>query len=186
MHNIFHTVHDNLCDERVKNFRLPHATCRMPHAACTACALCLAFGLIARRCSVSWPKATHQLLSAIIKATATAAPACLGLTKFKFSTQRAQTRPCTTPSGRTLANSSAVRHLCGNFCILLFSFYATIYTHNCVCVRVCGCASLKLHKNVSVQPHQVYVMLCPAMQIIPVIKANRTQRDTPPHRPART
>lgn len=140
-------------------FRMPHATRHM--RACTACmpvllacAVCVAFGLIARRCSSSsshgsdsWPKGWHQLLSAIIKAAAATATAfataavCLGLTKFKFTTQR---RPDLAsalhpPPGRRELECS------GTFVwqVLLFLLsLCYLYPHLCVCARECVCVPL--------------------------------------------
>lgn len=158
---------------------MPHATRHM--RACTACmpvllacAVCVAFGLIARRCSSSsshgsdsWPKGWHQLLSAIIKAAAATTAAfataavCLGLTKFKFTTQRRPDLASALQPPPGGGNSSAVGHLCGKF---YFSFcLCAIYTHICVCVCVCVCASVCVCRFKvtlgQVQPHQVYVML---------------------------
>lgn len=131
---------------------MPHATCAPALPVLLACALCIVFGLIARRCSSSsshgsdsWPKGWHQLLSAVIKAAAaaaasfataaTAAAVCLGLTKFKFTTQRSTDLASAPTPSLGGGNSSAVRHLCGKFHFFLLSLYY-LYPHLCVCV--CG------------------------------------------------
>lgn len=166
----FSTLHDNLCGERLKNFahHMPYATCHM--RACTAClpvllvcAVSAAFGLIARRCSSSsnshgsdsWPKGWHQLLSAVIKAAAAAAFAfaataatgaagaavCLGLTKFKFTTQRRTDLASALHPPLGGGGSSAVGHLCGKFYFFLLSLYY-LYPQLCVCVCVTVCVVL--------------------------------------------
>lgn len=129
---------------------MPHATCAPALPVLLACALCIVFGLIARRCSSSsshgsdsWPKGWHQLLSAVIKAAAaaaTAADVCLGLTKFKFTTQRSTDlasalHPAPPPP---LHWAEATQVQC-DICVASFTFsfcLYTIYTHICVCVCV--------------------------------------------------
>lgn len=159
-------------------FRMPHATRHM--RACTACmpvllacAVCVAFGLIARRCSSSssshgsdsWPKGWHQLLSAIIKAAAATAFAtaavCLGLTKFKFTTQR---RPDLASALHPPPRAEGTR-VQWDICVASFTFpfVSVLFIPTFVCVCVCVCASVCVCRFKvtlgQVQPHQVYVML---------------------------